>query len=647
MSERNDLSVVTPPPTHSESTLPTTGQGDDLQHPPFKSPTPVLSGQGVSTTDSIANIPQEHSNPASTSTHPTTSPLNDRDVLSSTYPPSTVTGSDRDATAPSEVSSSIPGRPPATQQHTLPMATAAIVTESLVGADVKGVSGESKDKDVSNSPSEKPRSLRVEDHVREKEITVVARPAPGTELQAPDRRYHSRARLDSLEDRNNLDTDSELQSVSESSEKESDTEDYPGVHTSRRRLKRSTPHERSFSISSSEDDDPFPEERNDLSVVSSPEHELPPGDDWGEGFGVSLSADITTTGFPDRRTEINDLSTNDVLPGLPHPQPKDVVMDELAHEGMLEDNGRVETGLPLDTIPSYTEHERELGDTLGGELNDLTEPQDTTGGGQAMGVSLLGKRSVGPSSVTVSEVPGQPVPLTSGQENKFDLNVDKRVKSTSENPSFSNQTTAEAAKHHQSMLVPQSEEEPARAEPMLQVTRTSDQVMESASYSTSSSDQLQPPVRKSFASLPSTYTSRSLQEDRHLEQFDLEMPTSVSAPPTGLQTMLDQPPPPFTHYAAPPPIFTAHVLEESVVSSTTGEETDVLDNGGREYGMDIGNDGWYHSNSGMGTEHLSSQGHDVFPPSAPVHRPPDEKSTGSHSHLLNSLDNPPTVGCLL
>ena len=61
------------------------------------------------------------------------------------------------------------------------------------------------------------------------------------------------------------------------------------MHTSRRRVKPSSAHKRSLSISSSEDDNPFPEERSDFSAVSSPEHELPPRDEWSGGFGVSLS----------------------------------------------------------------------------------------------------------------------------------------------------------------------------------------------------------------------------------------------------------------------------------------------------------------------------------------------------------------------
>ena len=134
------------------------------------------------------------------------------------------------------------------------------------------------------------------------------------------------------------------------------------------------------------------------------------------------------------------------------------------------------------------------------------------------------------------------------------------------------------------------------------------------------------------------------------------MPVSTSAPSTGLHMMLDQPPPPFTHYAAPPPIFTAHVFEQSadhVFSSGSVEERDVQEDNnqsegeGKNSGMDTGGGEWSHSSAGMqtrtGMDYLTRQNQDVSLPSLSVHPPLDERSTCSQSLLVNSLDNPPTV----
>lgn len=226
LSELNDLNAVTPPSTHTNSPAPTPDHIDNSPALPSEPSISAITSQEVTALNTTRNLPQDHPTPVSTSLHLKFSHLSSRDALSSTYPPSTVTGGDHDAMATSEVSSSIPAQPVASQPHTLAAEPIAAASGDRVGADIRESPTKPKDKEI--SIHEKPRSLEADnDNNGKKERPVLVEEVPSSrpQMEAPDRRYHSRARLDSLEDRNNLDTDSELQSFSES-EKESDTEDY-------------------------------------------------------------------------------------------------------------------------------------------------------------------------------------------------------------------------------------------------------------------------------------------------------------------------------------------------------------------------------------------------------------------------------------
>lgn len=639
LNELNDLNAVTPPSTHTNSPAPTPDHIDNSLGLPTEPLIPALTSQRVTTVDTTGDLPQEHSTPVVTSLRLKPSHLNGRDTPSSMYPPSTVTGGDHAAMASSDVSSSVAGQPVAPQPHIMAREPITAACSDRVGTNIKKIP--TGQKNMETSVHEKPRSLEANNDNGEKERVGLAEEvtSPRPQIEAPDRRYHSRARLDSLEERNNLDTDSELQSFSES-EKESDTEDYPERCTSHRRVKHSSAHQQSLSVSSSEDEDPFPEEQNDLSVVSSPEPELPPSDKLGGGFGVSLSGGVPTANLRDQHEDVstNDLSAcNASSSSLPLHQPMTgESADKLTFDQAQRKPG--DGGLRLDLVPTSTEQ--------GHDNTPACGEAGLQGGIQI----VLGVNGAGPAGGISQGKPGQLESLLSGQERKRALDQDKAVENSSVGQSLSYLLTVPKSPdhHHSLQLVSQSEEEPLRTEPKVQVTRTSDQVIEPVSYSTSSSDQLHPPVGKSFSSLPTAYNISSLDGDYCLKVPDLEMPVSTSAPSTGLHMMLDQPPPPFTHYAAPPPIFTAHVFEQStdhVFNSGSVEERDVQEDNNQSEGVgkDSGGGELSHSSAGMGMDYLTRQNQDISLSSLSVHPPLDERSIGFQSLLVNSLDNPPTV----
>ena len=627
MSDHDDNSL---PPAVPPATLSVTPPDISANTPPSNPPgisgnTPVaqtLSDQGEAVSGT-AETTAEDQGLASVTTPPNEQEHSVvMDKHSSTYPPSSTIG-DHEAVTTSEISSSIPGQP---------AKEAAAQIPKLEG-DVQKQPAEPQDDN--NTLHEKPKSFEVAES--EAEALQHIAPVISLDLQAPDRRYHSRGRLDSLEDRNNLDTDSEMQSLSES-EKESDTESYPGTRLIRKRLKRTR--RSSTSISSSEDEkDPFPDPRNDLSIVSSPEHELPPD---GGGFGISLSVgdDIVPTTRPNEKHNeqptLNDLTSQMPPPNMSQLQKLDVSMTENLSEPSdkyTSRNLREESAMQVDAATLTLPESKKIG------LLDEDTGHETR----------FGSSSPRIINEMLQEKPmklGQPKPLLSEQEHHAIgglLKPDSEGTATKFEPYQPLSDPGTTSQHLQSGLIPSSEEEPMRIEPTHQVTRTSDQVLESASYSTSSSDQLQPPVRKSFSSLPPSIPP-SLDRDYLLKPPTFETPpVSLSAPSTGLHSMLDQPPPPFTHYAAPPPIFMAHVLEQRAEDMDVG---DFASQGGgseeKETVMDEEVEERNHSSAGMRMEDLTGQRpmQDSLL-SMPVHHSLDDRSTGSTAHLISSLDKPP------
>ena len=680
-TELNDLDAVTPPSSHVNSPVPMPDHvSKSLPFPPTatvhgnSSLSPSLNDRGTASVEGGA-MTQDHSTQSAT-TAPLKLPLTAGvDNHSSTYPPSSSTATaDHDAMTASEASS-IPGRPPpAPQSQVMP-------TEDVTAAQRARFDGDVKKKPVDPKVKEIPVHKEPPGEV---EVTVPVTSTPRPDLQAPDRRYHSRGRLDSLEDRNNLDTDSEMDRESTSgSEKESDTEDYPKLYTSRRHAKRSPPRAPSLSISSSDEEgDPFTEQKNDLSVVSSPEHELPPSG----GFGVSLSldADIVPNASPhEQRKEpptSGDCDVRNSQPDVPQPLMLNTSLtNNLSDPGdklEVHPSGENEEGAaPVEPVTTTDKHLKPRKDA-DDSLNDFSEPQHEVPegiGGTMPQLRVRGERRTSAEGDEIlQERPkelGRPESLLSGQDTNAEqydnqtsivLGVQSGqsqkkeivpdITLSSESQSLNDLGQAPLPQH--TKPIPHSEDEPMRTEPTHQVTRTSDQVIESASYSTSSSEQLQLPVRKSFSSLPAAYASPSLDRDYLLKPLDIESPpVSVSAPPTGLHMLLDQPPPPFTHYMAPPPIFRAHVLEQSgdpLFSTSVIEERNVYDmedaQGGRESDMEGGDGEQFHSSAGMGMDYQTEQNQmEVSLSSLPVHPSFGDKSTGSQSHLVSSLENPPTV----
>ena len=559
----------------------------------------------------------------------TVSPFNQRslvaeDVHSSTYPPSSTIG-EREAVVSSEISSSVPGLP--IIQH----------KETDVSAKLNGNAHEEPTdlKDINFTLHEEPESFKEEEN--EEEIVQHEAPVISSDLQAPDRRYHSRARLDSLEDRNNLDTDSEMQQSSSESEKESDTEDYPGPRPTRKRQKRRR--RSSLSISSSEGErDPFLEPRNDLSIVSSPEHELPHD---GGGFGISLSVGEDTVKKHKEQSTLNDLSSQIPSPDVPQLQGLDVsttgnlgqyIKDRNFHEGAAEHMN------PTLTLPDQTESKK---------VGLLSEDQDQGGFQTQLGRSSprVGARELmlqDESSELHDERRLKP-PLSEQEMYTNERLLKPETVVTKGEPYQSLSDPGLSSKHLHSGLMPSSEEEPMRTEPTHQVTRTSDPILESNS---SSSDQLQLPVRKSFSSHPPSIPP-SLDRVDYLPKPSIP-PVSSSAPSTGLHTMLDQPPPPFTHYAAPPPIFRAHVLEQQsdpLYSVSVVEDMDTGDTasqGGDEEEKETTVDmEQSHSSAGIGVEDLTGQR--MVQDSLNSHHYPSSGSHGSASHLILRADIPPMV----
>ena len=686
--ELNDFSAVTPPSTHPNSPVVTPDHTyNSLSQSAPHSVTPVrpLTTPGVGAEENIdsyavGSLPKEHSGQLSTATplntvgnvpyeHSTAMPSSSHakpsdvniEVQSSNYPPSSTTTGERDTHTISEVSSSVvslPVQPGVSEPHKMTPAK-----EAPMSRDDEGETGLTKHRDELKVTPEKPKSLEDDNSVmKETPIALppMESPPPPTRpaMEAPDRKYHSRARLDSLEDRNNLDTDSEFGSYSES-EKESDMEDYPGVPTLRRRAKRSPQREPSFTLSSSEDDNAFPEERNDLSVVSSPELELPPGGNYDDdgGFGVSLSVGIP----PAKRQKRSDDSLNTKnLHAVPPASDTLAASDNSGHTDRSRfDQSREKMDIPGETFVTLSPQLTAGGHfdaSVTDSLNDFTESKDKNNEDLASNVQTLEDKSEleqhegvmsGQPTLLLS---GRPEYMLSGRPESSLSGQDSSVKPSSEVQPLN--YLGDMPPAHHSMMSSYREEVEPRRDPASQVTRTSDQVIESTSYSTSSSDHLQPPVRRSFSSLPAAYNPPSVDEDYLLRPSDLAMSASLSAPSTGLQISPDHPPPPFTHYAAPPPIFTAHVLEESIgtgLSMSTVEESDVHDNTShigvyeKELGMEDRHGQWSHSSTGMGMESMTSERHDTSLLSTPVHRSHDDRSTGSHSLLINSLDNPPTV----
>ena len=537
-----------------------------------------------------------------------------KDAHSSTYPPSSTVG-EREAVVSSEISSSIPG--PSVIIHS----EGAAMSAKLNGDAQEELSDL---KDNKFTLHEEPRSFKMEDG--EKEAVEYEPPVITSDLQAPDRRYHSRARLDSLEDRNNLDTDSEMQQSFSESEKESDTEDYPGRRPTRKRQRR---HRRSStSISSSEDErDPFFERRNDLSIVSSPDPELPHD---GGVFGVSLSAG---EGIVKEQSKFNDLSSQIPPPDVPQLQKLDVSTTDNLNERSTDKyegkNFHERAAVHVDSTPTLQIESRKV---------RLLNEDKEQGGFQTQ----LGSISPHMSARTLM-LQGESNELHDTRQHKPPLSEqemytkEKLLKSeVVGEPYQSLSDPGLSSQHVYSGVMPNSEEEPMRTEPTHQVTRTSDPVLESTS---SSSDQLQLPVRKSFSSHPPSIAP-SLDRVDHLPK----LPPVSSAPSTGIHSMLDQPPPPFTHYAAPPPIFRAHVLEQQpdpVYSISMVEDMDVGDTAGQdshEETMDV-EEKYASVETGM-------EGHTeqrLMQNSLDSHRPFRGGSTSSTSHLIHA----PSMVCTL
>ena len=564
-NQLNDLGVVTPPvsPTVISSTVPITSNDESQSQHSMATdslPVPAFSGESSGGPDKgIDSSIHDRDTPIEFGKNIMDSPVDDQcvdtvektsshdhsnlmdsthvastDVRSSTYPPSTYTG-DRDAAATSEVSTSLPGQ-------TVGDKTSRQLASPIIGT--------RQDVDISNikeGPIEPPKldvptstehaTLINDVYVNGPDvIPEIVRP----DIQAPDRRHHSRARLDSLEERNNLDTDSELESFSES-EKESDTEEVFRVRPRPQQRTRSVPRERSLSLSSSEDEEFTPGARNDLSIVSRPPHELPAGSDGH--FGVSLST---------------------------HKQSDDSKESTMLKNMGVDMYGRDHPSMPKSRSASGFDVDR-----------DDTE--------------------FGPVTEHLAERPVQ-------SESSFDIGDEyssqQRINVVSKGgPSIG---------EHRYIPVRHSKES-SKTQPTVQVTRTSAHI-ESGS---SSSDHLQLPVRRSFSSLPVDHNSPSCDEQESLKAPHLEMPSS--APTTGIQMMLDQPPPPFTHYAAPPPIFTAHVMEQSSdygYSTTTFEFHDEVSQTGSGPGTVVGREELsYYSDTRLGMEDhpVAMASHSLFP----------------------------------
>ena len=551
------------------------------------------------------------------------------DVHSSTYPPSSTIG-EREAVTSSEISSSVPG-PPVVR-------TKDAIVRAELDDDTQKQPTEIVPKANNFTHHEEPSSFKV----KENEGGTVQHETPGisSDLQAPDRRYHSRARLDSLEDRNNLDTDSEMQQSFSESEKESDTEDYLGPRPTRKRLRRSR--RSSTSISSSEDErDPFSDPKNDLSTVSSPEHEFP-RDSGGFGVSLSVSGDITR-----KQSTLNNLTSQMPPPKMPQLQRLDVSLtDNLSEHTDTYANRYIHERAAVNVDSTLTVREQIMSKKVG----LLDEDQD-----QGSLHTQLGRSSPRMDDRTLmlqdksSELHDtrQPKPPLSEQEmyTKERLLKPEVVVSKGE-PYQSLSDPGLSSQHPHLGLMPSSEEEPMRTEPTHQVTRTSNPVL------SSSSDQLQPPVRKSFSSLPPSVPP-SLDRVDYLIKPPTP-PVSLSAPSTGLHSMLDQPPPPFTHYAAPPPIFRAHVFEQRsdpVYSGGVVEDTDVGDatsQGGIEEIENVMDVEQSHSSTRIGMEDITGQRpmQDSLH-SMPAHHSLYGRSTGSTSHLNSSLDSPPIVSMFI
>lgn len=554
----------------------------------------------------------------------TTSALNQprviaEDAHSSTYPPSSTVG-EREAAVSSEISSSVPG------PSVIPSEGAAMSTK--LNNDTQEEPTDLKDNKF--TLHEEPRSFKVEEG--EKEAVEYEPPVISSDLQAPDRRYHSRARLDSLEDRNNLDTDSEMQLSFSESEKESDTEDYPGRRPTRKRQRR---HRRSStSISSSEDErDPFLEHRNDLSIVSSPEPELPHD---GGGFGVSLSAGEGIVKKFKEHSKFSDPGSQMPPPDIPQLQKLDVSttgnLNERSTDKYEGRNFHESAAIHVDSTPTLQIELRKV---------ELLNEDKEQGGFQTQLGSVsprMGARTLmlqGESSELHNT--RQHKPSSSEQEM---YTKEQLLKSeVAGEPYQSLSDPGLSSQYVYSGLMPNSEEEPMRTEPTHQVTRTSDPVLESTS---SSSDQMQLPVRKSFSSHPPSIAP-SLDRVNHLPKLP---PVSLSAPSTGIHSMLDQPPPPFTHYAAPPPIFRAHVLEQQpdpVYSISMVEDMDVRDTAGqdsheeRETAMDVEEK---DASAETGMEGHTEQ--TLMQNSLNSHRPFSGGPTSSTSHLVHA----PSMVCM-
>ena len=474
-----------------------------------------------------------------------------------------------------------------------------------------------------------PKTVNVADN--EGEAVQYATPVIFSDLHAPDKRYHSRGRLDSLEDRNNLDTDSEMQSLSES-EKESDREDY---FRSRPIRKRQRYHRTSStSISSSEDErNPFSEPRNDLSIVSSPECELSSGNG---GFGLSLSVDsdaVPTASTYKRHQEqlsVKDLSSQ-LHVHVPDPDLPQLHVHRLNASGTDKAIVRTDeftdrnvcTGAALQVDSELTLPEKLESKKIG--LIDKKQHQRglpsqlANSSPRTLDKALLDESSyVGQSEVSMSE-------QTHYVAEEL-LKPEKSVSKLKPYQSLSDPGASGRMANH--------EIKPMKTKPSHQVTRTSDSIIESGSHSTSSSDQLQPFVRESFSSLPPS----SL--DRNFLLESQQPPVSLSAPSTCLHSVFDQPPPPFTHYAAPPPIFRAHVLEhrfDPVYCVNSEENTEVAvqhDSKGNENVIDDKNEQHTHVSTEIGSHILAGQRPAENPKSMPVHHSNDSRSTGSTSYPM-------------
>ncbi len=528
------------------------------------------------------------------------------DVHSSTYPPSS-TVEEREAVMSSEISSSVPG-PPVVHNG-------AAVSAAKLNSDTQEEPTDLKD--TKFTLHEQPRSFKVEED--EKEALEYEVPVISSDLQAPDRRYHSRARLDSLEDRNNLDTDSEMQLSFSESEKESDTEDYPGRRPTRKRQRRYR--RSSSSISSSEDErGPFVERRNDLSIVSSPEPELP---NDGGGFGVSMSVGEGVVKKFKEQSKFNDLSSQIPPPDIPQLQKLDVSTTDDLNEHTDKYKGRnfyERSAIRVDSTPT-------LSDQIESRKVGLLNEDEGHGGFQTQLGSVSPSMGARTLMSELHDTRQHKPPLSEQEMYTKEQLLRPEITATKGEPYQSLSDPGLSSQPVYSGLMPSSEQEPMRTEPTSQVTRTSDPLLESTS---SSSDQLQLPVRKSFSSHPPSIAP-SLDRVDHLPKLP---PVSSSAPSTGLHSMLDQPPPPFTHYAAPPPIFRAHVLEQRsdpVYSISVVEDMDVGDTAGheeRETAMDVEEK---DSNAGTGMEGHTELG--LMQNSLYSHQSFNGGSTGSTSHF--------------